>query len=98
MKPFSHHKFILLPLLALPLLGCRQQLQEVHDDQPDVRQRGEDGEEHTRCFLNIASFGLSGESARWLKEQADLGKRGRSSYIMSSVRCTGRLKLSSESR
>ncbi len=54
-------------------------------DAGKVRTINADGVVHSRCFLNIASFGLTGESARWLKEQAANGKRGRASYLMSSV-------------
>ncbi len=50
-----------------------------------ISARNQDGSERTHCFLNIASFGLSGESTLWLKEQAETGKRSRASYIMSSV-------------
>ncbi len=54
-------------------------------DAGKIHARNPDGSERTRCFLNIASFGLSGESTLWLKEQAQRGKRGRASYLMSSV-------------
>jgi diacylglycerol kinase (ATP) len=44
-----------------------------------------DGAEHSRCFLNIASFGLTGESALWLEEQGQKGKRGKLSYVTSGL-------------
>ncbi len=50
-----------------------------------IEARGPDGTPRTRCFLNIASFGVSGESALWLKARAADGKRGRLSYLMSCV-------------
>lgn len=50
-----------------------------------LRARSVDGTERVRCFMNIASFGLSGESALWLKQQAARGTRGPLSYLMSSV-------------
>lgn len=50
-----------------------------------IRCRGRDGKECVRCFLNIASLGLSGESVLWLEEQAKRGKRGPLSYVMSGL-------------
>jgi diacylglycerol kinase (ATP) len=44
-----------------------------------------DGKTATRCFLNIASFGLTGESALWLDARGKRGKRGRLSYVTSGL-------------
>jgi YegS/Rv2252/BmrU family lipid kinase len=41
---------------------------------------------HARWFLNIASFGMSGEAMLWLAEQGRLGRRGRLSYVESGLR------------
>lgn len=50
-----------------------------------IEAKSPDGSARTRCFLNIASFGLSGESTLWLREQAETGKRTRLSYLLSSL-------------
>lgn len=50
-----------------------------------VRCRGTDGSERTRCFLNIASCGLSAVAARWLEEPARKGRRGPWSYVLSGL-------------
>ena len=46
---------------------------------------GRDGAEQSRCFLNIASFGLTGESALWLEERGRAGKRGKLSSVTSGL-------------
>jgi YegS/Rv2252/BmrU family lipid kinase len=46
---------------------------------------GQDGAQPSRCFLNIASFGLTGESALWLEERGRAGKRGKLSYATSGL-------------
>jgi diacylglycerol kinase (ATP) len=48
-----------------------------------IRCRASDGGERVRCFLNIASIGLSAESARWLA--ARKGRRGPLSYLVSAL-------------
>ena len=45
--------------------------------------RAPGGGERQRCFLNIASIGLSGESTRWL--QSRLTRRGPLSYVKSAL-------------
>jgi YegS/Rv2252/BmrU family lipid kinase len=50
-----------------------------------VRCRAPDGSERTRCFLNIASLGLSAESTRWLAERDKRGRRGPLSYVVSAL-------------
>jgi YegS/Rv2252/BmrU family lipid kinase len=50
-----------------------------------IRCPGRRGDERVRCFLNIASLGLSGESVLWLADRGKRGKRGPLSYLMSGV-------------
>jgi YegS/Rv2252/BmrU family lipid kinase len=50
-----------------------------------IRCRGTDGGERVRCFLNIASIGLSAESARWLAARGKRGRRGPLSYVVSGL-------------
>jgi YegS/Rv2252/BmrU family lipid kinase len=50
-----------------------------------IESRQPDGTTRTRCFLNIASFGLTGESMLWLREQAAQGKRNKLSYVTSGL-------------
>jgi diacylglycerol kinase (ATP) len=50
-----------------------------------IRCRAGDGGERVRCFLNIASIGLSVESVRWLAARAQQGRRGPLSYVMSGL-------------
>jgi diacylglycerol kinase (ATP) len=40
----------------------------------------------TRWFLNIASFGMTGDAMLWLAEQGRLGKRGALSYVEGGLR------------
>jgi diacylglycerol kinase (ATP) len=47
-----------------------------------VRCRARGGSERERCFLNIASLGLSAESTRWLASRT--GRRGPLSYLISA--------------
>ena len=47
-----------------------------------VRCRANDGSERVRCFLNIASIGLTAVSTQWLAEQS---KRGPLSYVKSGI-------------
>jgi diacylglycerol kinase (ATP) len=47
-----------------------------------ISYRANDGTERTRFFVNIASFGLSGESARWLAKRQ---RRGPLAYVMSAL-------------
>jgi YegS/Rv2252/BmrU family lipid kinase len=49
-----------------------------------VRCRASDGSERTRCFLNIASCGLSAVAARWLAEPGQKW-RGPWSYVLSGL-------------
>jgi len=44
------------------------------------------GEPRERWFLNITSFGMSGEAMLWLHEQGRRGKRGPLSYVESGLR------------
>ncbi len=44
------------------------------------------GQSRTRGFLNILSCGMTGFAARWIEKQAQLGKRGRTTYIRSGLR------------
>jgi diacylglycerol kinase (ATP) len=50
-----------------------------------VRCRGADGSERTRCFLNIASCGLSALAARWLAEPGRQERRRPWSYVLSGL-------------
>jgi diacylglycerol kinase (ATP) len=50
-----------------------------------IRCRSVDGSERVRCFLNIASIGLSVESVRWLAARGSEGRRGPLSYVMSGL-------------
>ncbi|HMJ52877.1 MAG TPA: diacylglycerol kinase family protein [Polyangiaceae bacterium] len=50
-----------------------------------IRCQASDGGERVRCFLNIASVGLSAESARWLAKRGKQGRRGPLSYMVSGV-------------
>ena len=50
-----------------------------------IRCRASDGGERVRCFLNIASIGLSAESARWLAARGKRGRRGPLSYVASAL-------------
>ena len=50
-----------------------------------IRCRARDGSERVRYFLNIASFGLSAESARWLAARGNQRRRGPLSYAMSGL-------------
>jgi len=50
-----------------------------------VRCRAGDGSERVRCFLNIASLGLSAESARWLAARGNRRRRGPLSYVASGL-------------
>jgi len=46
---------------------------------------GPDGTERIRHFLNITSFGVSGESTLWVQQRGRRGRRGRASYLQSGV-------------
>ena len=50
-----------------------------------IRCRARDGSERVRYFLNIASFGLSAESARWLAARGNQRRRGPLAYVMSGL-------------
>ena len=50
-----------------------------------VRCRASDGSERSRCFLNIASCGLSAVAARWLAEPAQQRRRRPWSYVLSGL-------------
>jgi diacylglycerol kinase (ATP) len=50
-----------------------------------IRCRAGDGGERVRCFLNIASFGISAEAARWLAARSAKRRRGPLSYVVSGV-------------
>ncbi len=47
---------------------------------------GPDDQPRVRWFLNITSFGMSGEAMLWLAEQGRRGKRNALSYVESGVR------------
>jgi diacylglycerol kinase (ATP) len=47
--------------------------------------RDHNGREVSRCFLNIASIGLTAVSVRWLEERGKQGKRGKLSYVASGL-------------
>ena len=48
--------------------------------------RDRDNQTCVRWFLNIASFGMSGQAMLWLSEQGRQGKRGPLSYMESGIR------------
>jgi YegS/Rv2252/BmrU family lipid kinase len=50
-----------------------------------IQCRARDGGERIRYFLNIASIGLSAESARWLALQGQRRRRGPLSYVVSAL-------------
>jgi YegS/Rv2252/BmrU family lipid kinase len=64
-----------------------------HVDAGRIRCRAPDGSERVRCFLNIASIGLSAESARWLAVQGRRRKRGPFSYVVSALVGLGRYTM-----
>ncbi|MET0593459.1 MAG: diacylglycerol kinase family protein, partial [Polyangiaceae bacterium] len=69
--------------------GKRRQI-----DAGRVRYRAPDGSEKTRCFLNIATIGLSAEATRWLAERDKAGGRGPLSYVMSGLVALLRYRMS----
>ena len=48
--------------------------------------RDRDNRARVRWFLNITSFGMSGQAMLWLSEQGRRGKRGPLSYVESGIR------------
>lgn len=59
-----------------------------------VRFRAPGGSDDSRCFLNMASMGVSAEAARWLAARDRAGGRGRFSYVMSGLAGLRRYRMS----
>lgn len=79
--------------LGVDLDACVARLATGRKRQVDagrIRCRAEAGGERVRCFLNIASFGLSAEGARWLARRGR--RRGPLSYVASALVTLARYK------